>query len=460
MPEAGFEGSWTRVRRACWRWPWLTAWIGVSVILVPALSFRRKSEWVGCYAPAARRVAAGLELPGPEGWVYPPFFTVPVFPFVWLPEGLSRIAWCFVLVTSIVLALRFTWNTLMLDEIFRLAVRRPGRFVAFVLLMGGAALGHAMIPLSYQAHDLIIVMLLAAGGWSSARALQPLSDPLASGRERAAGICFGLAASCKVMPVLFLPVLAVQRRLRAATSMAVTGLAAAAGFDLVTWICTGQVHFIRWMRLAAGGGDLTTSGGGHWSAWNPLNQSGTGILTRLMVPTPASRGLDHECMLVEVPDVARRFVLLTWILLVIGSLLVVGWRTAIGRMARADREGVSAPIHTVATTGATACAYLLVAPHTSNYHFAPLAIVAAAMSAWLVTRRRDPVLVIMLGLMIIIELIPGRDILGGRLANIKLAYGSVGLCALAGFVGCLRTMTLAARPSGAGSSGRPEGSFP
>ena len=59
---------------------------------------------------------------------------------------------------------------------------------------------------------------------------------------------------------------------------------------------------------------------------------------------------------------------------------------------------------------------------------------------------RDLALLACLVLMIGIELTPGRDVLGGRLTDIKLAYGSVGLCALAGFVGSLRVMARCARP--------------
>ena len=82
----------------------------------------------------------------------------------------------------------------------------------------------------------------------------------------------------------------------------------------------------------------------------------------------------------------------------------------------------------------------------SNYHFAPVAIASAVMLGWLLTRGRDLALLACLVLMIGIELTPGRDVLGGRLTDIKLAYGSVGLCALAGFVGSLRVMARCARP--------------
>jgi hypothetical protein len=49
--------------------------------------------------------------------------------------------------------------------------------------------------------------------------------------------------------------------------------------------------------------------------------------------------------------------------------------------------------------------------------------------------------------MILIELIPGRDVIGGRLADIKLAYGSVGICAFMAMLGALRVMVRAARPT-------------
>ena len=54
-------------------------------------------------------------------------------------------------------------------------------------------------------------------------------------------------------------------------------------------------------------------------------------------------------------------------------------------------------------------------------------------------------MVICIGVMILIELIPGRDVIGGRLADIKLAYGSVGICAFMAMLGALRVMVRASR---------------
>ena len=50
-----------------------------------------------------------------------------------------------------------------------------------------------------------------------------------------------------------------------------------------------------------------------------------------------------------------------------------------------------------------------------------------------------------ISLMILIELIPGRDVIGGQLADIKLAYGSVGICAFMAMLGALRVMVRASR---------------
>jgi len=438
-----------RAMAAAWRRPWLWGWLVASAALVPLLSFRRQSELTGCYLPAAGRVIAGQELPGPEAWVYPPFFATPVLPLAWLPLALARPIWCVLLVGCAVLSARCIWSTLMLDDRFRLAVKVPWRFGAFVGGLAATSAGHAIVPLGYQSHDLIVMALLCLGVWSGARACSTLSDRLLVARERAAGVWFGLAASCKVMPALFLPVLAAERRWRAALAMAATGAVGALVFDAATWLVTGRAHFVAWLRLAAGGSDVTASGGGRWGAWNPLNQSGTGILTRLMVPTPPHLELGHECMVVQVDDAGRRVVLGAWVLLVVATVLAFAWRTSLavgGRWRRGDRAPA---MHATACAGATACAYLLIAPHTSNYHFAPVALAAAAMLGWLLTRGRDATMIACLALMAAIELTPGRDVLGGRLTDIKLAYGSVGACALAGLVGALRVMVRAARVEGA-----------
>lgn len=434
-----------RMLAAAWRRPWLWGWIVASAALVPLLSFRRQSELTGCYLPAAARVLAGQELPGPEAWVYPPFFVTPVLPLTMLPVSVARMIWCTALVGCAVLSARCIWNTLMLDDAFRLAVKVPWKFFAFVIMLALASAGHAIVPLGYQSHDLVVMALLCLGAWHGADAFRALGDRLDPARERASGVCFGLAASCKVMPVLFLPVLVAERRWRGAWSMALTGVACAAVFDAVAWVSTGRSHFVAWLRLAAGGSDLTAAGGGRWGAWNPLNQSGTGILTRLMVPTPPALELGHECMIVPVGEEGRRVVLGAWVLLLVGTVLVVAWRTSLAIRPRARREGCVTSMHALATVGAASCAYLLVSPHASNYHFAPVAIAAAAMLGWLLSRGRDLTMIACLSVMIGIELTPGRDVLGGRLADIKLAYGSVGLCALAGLVGALRVMVRSAR---------------
>lgn len=409
---------------------------------MPLLSFRRQSELIGCYLPACHRIIDGLSLPGPEGWVYPPFFSVPNLLLVALPVGLARMIWCAMLVSCIVFAFRCIWSALMIDQAFVAAVREPARFIRFVLALALASVGHVLLPLSYQAHDAIVFMLLAFAAWRMAAASG--SKRVSARLEIEAGIALGLAASCKVMPVLALPVLLVCGRWRIAGVMALTGVVAAIGFDLVSLATTGSHHFLGWLRLAAGGADLSTAGGGRWGDWNPLNQSGTGILSRFITPTPAERGIGQDIMLVELGATARRLVLGGWVLLVMTALLTVCAISA--RRLRISRSGnASEPVWSVALIGAISCAYLLVAPHASNYHFAPVSIAAAGMAAWWITRGGDWCILACLSLMVLIELLPGRDVLGQRLADLKLAVGSVGLCALAGLIGSMRVMLRSAR---------------
>jgi len=431
---------------AFWKRPWLWGWVIASLVCVPLLSFRHQSELTGCYLPAARRFSEGLALPGAGGWLYPPVFVVPVLPLVWLPLPVARILWCLGLVGCAVLSARCIWEALMGDAAFRKSMKSPARFLVLVLGLALSSAGHAVVPLGYQSHDLVVMALICAATLQGVRALDPLRSQHAKRHERMSGTCLGLAASCKVMPVLFLPALVADRRWRASLWMGVTGVACAVGFDLVSWALTGRPHFIAWLHLAAGGSDLTASGGGRWSSWNPLNQSMTGVLSRLMVPTPSTLGLEHECMLVAVGESGRRVVLACWELLVVGILLITTWWTSRMWRERFGVQGAAPVLHVVALAGAVSCAYLVIAPHTSNYHFAPVAIAAAAMLAWLVTRGRDPTMIACLAIMIGLSLLPGRDVLGSRLTDIKLAYGSIAICAVSGLVGALRVMVVSARP--------------
>jgi hypothetical protein len=150
-------------------------------------------------------------------------------------------------------------------------------------------------------------------------------------------------------------------------------------------------------------------------------------------------------MLVAVGDGGRRIVLAVWILAMTSTLLWFCWGTARRIATRVSASCESASLWAIASVGATACTYVLIAPHSSNYHFAPVAIAAAAMLGWMLTRGLDAWMVICIGVMILIELIPGRDVIGGRLADIKLAYGSVGICAFMAMLGALRVMVRASR---------------
>lgn len=408
----------------------------IACVAVPLLAFRKQSELTGCYLPAADRIVQGLALPGPERWVYPPAFTVPVLPLVTLPVPLSRLAWALVTVTCTILGVRAIWNSAMQDRGFAQAVKRPVLFVGFVLGLAVTSVGHAVVPLSYQSHDPLVFALLGAAAW--VQAARPAGDPIGESR---AGALLGLAASFKVMPVIFLPTLVTARRWRAAVAMGVTGVVVAIGFDVASTALTGKAHFVDWLRLAQGGSDLGASGGGMWGDWNPLNQSGTGILHRWMVPTPPAMGLQHECMVMDLGPAARRAVLLSWVLGVIGLLLLVSWRAW-----RSGADAASPAMRALAWVGAVACGALLVAPHASNYHFAPVGIAAGAMLAWMVRGSLDAWLLAALVPMAVIECMPGRDVLGGRLTDIKLAYGSVGVCALLACLGASRVAWLAGRP--------------
>jgi hypothetical protein len=403
--------------------------------LVPLLSFRRQSELVGCYLPACQRLFDGLALPGPEGWVYPPFFSTPTLLLALLPLNVARVIWCGMLVSCVVFAYRCIWSAVMTDGAFQAAVREPARFLLFVVVLAAASAGHVLVPLGYQAHDPIVFMLLALAAWWIARSMRDGGGA----SEVQAGVALGLAASCKVMPVVALPVMIACGRWRIAVSMAITGVVAALGFDLVSLALTGVHHFPDWVRLAAGGADVSTAGGGRWGAWNPLNQSGTGILSRFITPTPPELGLGHDIMIVQLGATARRVVLGGWVLLVLGGLLVSSAITS-RRMRVRGSAAPSPAFWSVAVIGATSCAYLLVAPHASNYHFAPVAIAVAGMAGWWITRGVDWCMLLCLIVMVGIELIPGRDVLGSQLTDLKLALGSVGVCALAGLVGSMRLM--------------------
>jgi hypothetical protein len=145
-------------------------------------------------------MAAGEEIYRVERkpFTYPPFFALPFVPLTLLPESSHRLVW-------------YAANLAALAAIVRLLSKQLGNaglsgrsrwvlWIGLVLLAGR----HVSSVFENQSHDLLVLLAVMLGIAAFSR-----------GGEVRGGAWIGIASACKATPLLFLPVLASQRRIAA-----------------------------------------------------------------------------------------------------------------------------------------------------------------------------------------------------------------------------------------------------
>ena len=241
------------------------------------------------------------------GFTYPPFAAVVMSPMALVGLG-----------TAIVLCLGLNLAALaaVLSVLAGPRLRRHGWFGVSLALCALALFEPLRDTFSFGQVNLLLLALALADAWL-----------LATGRGRWAGVGIGLAAAVKLTPAIFIGLLLLARRWRAAglaTAVAVAATAAAA------WIAPAASRFYwteaLWDTSRVGRLDYVS------------NQSVQGVLARLVAPHEPSRAL--------------------WAALVLGVVCVWVWR--VRAAVRAD-DWIAA----FALTGLTGC---LVSPITWVHH--------------------------------------------------------------------------------------------
>ncbi|MDX3589389.1 glycosyltransferase 87 family protein [Streptomyces europaeiscabiei] len=241
------------------------------------------------------------------GFTYPPFAAVVMLPMALV--GLS---------TAIVLCLALDLVALaaVLYVLVGPVLRRYGWFGVSLALCVLALFEPLRDTVSFGQVNLLLLALVLADAWL-----------LATGRGRWAGVGIGLAAAVKLTPAIFIGLLLLARRWRAAglaTAVAAAATAAAA------WIAPAASRFYwteaLWDTSRIGRLDYVS------------NQSLQGVLARLVAPHEPSRAV--------------------WAALVLAVLCVWVWRV---RTAMRTEDWTAA----FALTGLTAC---LVSPITWVHH--------------------------------------------------------------------------------------------
>lgn len=241
------------------------------------------------------------------GFTYPPFAAVAMLPMALV--GLR---------TAIVLCLGLNLAALaaVLCVLAGPRLRRYGWFGTSLVLCALALFEPLRDTFSFGQVNLLLLALVLTDAWL-----------LSTGRARWAGVGIGLAAAIKLTPAIFIGMLLLARRWRAAglaTAVAAAATAAAA------WIAPSASRFYwteaLWDTSRIGRLDYVS------------NQSLQGVLARLVAPHEPSRAV--------------------WALLVLGVLCVWAWRV---RTAARAEDWTAA----FALTGLTAC---LVSPITWVHH--------------------------------------------------------------------------------------------
>jgi len=190
----------------------------VSIILLIAAAspifFRTNSEFDLVFKPYAKLLLQGDDIYH-EGsvFMYPPWMAFICIPFNSLPQWLSRLSWGTINIFFLFLAIDSAWK--VSHSVF--SSSKKFGWVAFILGLICAAT-YFLNCLSHQQFDVIIAGTILYG------CLQ-----LSKNKDMTGGILLGIAAACKLTPLLFLPYLIYRFRWKAT-------LAFAAGFLFCNFI--------------------------------------------------------------------------------------------------------------------------------------------------------------------------------------------------------------------------------
>jgi|GEM_PF-982755 len=410
--------------------PWVIAWICVFVFVTLAFGLRSFNELTrvkgDSYLTAASRYVQGQDVYVPQTyWPYPPAMLLTVAPLALIPEMAARIVWGAMLATCVVLS-AFLVTSVVMDGVTNSRIRRR----TGICLIAAAAVCHQHIlsPLTYFSHDFILVLCLAVGLAATVKR-----------RELWAGCAFGIGAALKVTPGLFFAMLLIQRRWKAVAAMFLAGVVLTVAPDMIR-PPKGESLIVGFYRIAVESSNLSTAGGGRWAEWNPLAQNMSATISRWTMETPHGGDREHltDWSVVHLDTKTRAIVTIAASLLVLG---VIGW-VLLASGLRFDRS--LSPLTRLNEIGAVACGMVLLAPHSSNYHFAVLYFAIASCFIALM-KTRDWMMIGVAGILCVLGLPSGRDLIGHFPVQVMLIYGKITMGALVALVGCWRVAVLQRR---------------
>ncbi|MHC5026379.1 MAG: glycosyltransferase family 87 protein [Planctomycetota bacterium] len=399
----------TRVARA------LIALVILNAALIPVFAFRGTTE-LDVYLLAAERLVQGDPIYRGANdivpaFTYPPLFAFIVTPLVILSENGARVAWCIVQVTLAATLVAALWIVLR-PRLHDADRSRASIDVVFWIVMTLIGLRFLLSPLENQSHDLFVATFVTAGVILGAR-----------GRDGMGGALLGVAAALKATPLLFLPMLVLQRRWRAAGAMTVSIAVSSVLPDLVMRPDAGKPNVVQWAEFASGSTQPGIDGAAHvWLPWNKLNQNLAGTIYRLTA-SPAGDVREPDVAIMQLGAAPRKLLTLTLQGAIFLGVLAVCWQS--GRIARIE----PAPDHAaffhrrLGEAGVIACGMILLSPMSSKAHFCVL-LIGVAVAATEFARRPRPALGVLLALIVASSTLTAKGIIGTERGNYFLALGT------------------------------------
>lgn len=368
--------------------------LGLLVLLYGARQSGRKMGDFEVYRRAAKRAVAGeatYRLSDPHRYLYAPIVTLLFVPIAVLPKTGGKILWLAVNFTVVVSILRTSAKLLFADG------RAPPGFYALAFLLSCRFIDNNI------GHGQINLLLL----WLVLQAYSLASDE----RYPAAGLALSAAIAVKIVPVVLLIQIVLQRRWRLAgwTVLAFGGLMILP----IAWWGAAYPQVVRdWVAVVV---DQT----GHYDVDNKINQSISAFVHRLF----ALRGGGASPVVATALTVAIHA---SFVLPLVALSLRLGAREArASRQQRCDELSLWLLYTTVA------------APYSWKYYFANLMFpfASALPRVWTTDRRRFE---IALGGVFLLNALAGIE-LPGETAEMLLETASLH------FVGALVMFVLLGR---------------
>jgi hypothetical protein len=341
--------------------------LGLLVVLYGARQASRKMGDFEVYHRAAKRAVAGettYRLSDPHRYLYAPVVTFLFFPIAVLPKTLGKVLWLALNFAAVASIVRTSAKLLFEDG------RAPPGFTALVLLLSSRFIdnniGHGQINL--------ILLWLVLKAYALSR----------EERYPAAGLALSAAIATKIVPVVFLVQIVLQRRWRFAawTALAFAGLMLLP----VVWWGAAYAEVVRdWVAVVV-------DQAGHYDIGNKINQSISAFVFRLFALGDGEGSAAASAVTLLIHG--------AFVLPLLGLSLWLGMRPAdVSRQERGDELSLWLLYSTVA------------APYSWKYYFANLMFpfASAVPRLWGPDHRRFE---IVLGVVFALNTLAGLELPG------------------------------------------------